>query len=48
MSLILLVLSIAVGTQATTIVQQKNMFRVPCGEVPRHVSTDPHPPEKSK
>lgn len=48
MPLILLVISIALGSQVTAIVQQKNMFRVPCGEVPRHVSTNPHPPEKSK
>lgn len=48
MPLVLLVLSIAVGSQATTIVQQKNMFRLPCGEVPRDVSRNPLPPEKSK
>ena len=49
MPLILLVISIAMGSQVTAIAQQKPaMFRIPCGEVPRDVSRNPLPPEKSK
>lgn len=49
MSLILLVISIALGSQVTAIAQQKPaMFRITCGEVPRDVSRNPHPPEIRK